>query len=192
MYIIMFDFLDNVKKNIDNNVPQLELYINIITILMLCALVYLLCLLLISYNNNEDNNKVFNYVKIIGFVMLIMFYVKNMSRINLFMRSQWVSLDNKQKKFFIILVSTILINLGIQSYRNHIFKNNSTKPLHINMLIILTGIILSSTVSKTIDSVINLRDYVRNNRKNQVYNKLNRELSYAKLNEIKMYVEKDV
>lgn len=189
-YIIMFDVLDKVKKNIDNTVPQIELYINIMITILQCVLVYFMCLLLIGYNNSESNDKVFTYIRIISIVLLLMFYFKNMSRINLFMKTQWVSLDKRQKIFLFTIIGTLLVNIGIQYYRNHVFTNNSFDTIHIYILIILTGAILSFTVAKTIDSIVNLRDYVQNNKKNQVYHKLNKELSYAKLNEIKMYIEK--
>lgn len=184
----MFDFLDNVKKNLDKSVPQLELYINIITTVLLCVMVYLMCLLLISYNNNESNDSVFHKISIIGIIMLIMFYVKNMSRINLFMKSQWVSLDKQQRSFFVITMFTLLMNIGIGYYRKRAIANDFNKSIY--MLTFLSGIILSLTVAKTVDGIMNLRDYVKNNHKNQVYSKLNKELSYAKLNEIKMYIEK--
>lgn len=186
----MFDFLDNIKKNIDKNVPQLELYINITSTFLSCVLVYLMCLLLISYNNYKSNDSVFKYVSIVSLIMLSLFYVKNMSRINLFMRSQWISLDKKQRSFFVIMVFTLLMNIGIGYYRKRAIANDFNKSIY--MLTFLSGIILSLTVAKTVDGFMNLRDYVKNNQKNQVYNKLNKELSYAKLNEIKMYIEQPV
>jgi hypothetical protein len=111
-----------------------------------------------------------------------------MSRINLFMKSQWLSLDKEQRSFFVITVFTLLMNIGIGYYRKRAIANDFNKSIY--MLTFLSGIILSLTVAKTVDGIMNLRDYVKNNHKNQMYNKLNKELSYAKLNEIKLLIEK--
>lgn len=187
---LMFDTLENIKKQITDKVSNFDLYLNICITLVLLAMCYYMTVLVASYINRDANDRAFLMTNILGIVSIVLFYVKNMSRINLFIKSQWVSLDKSQK---IILVSIILIsivNIIIRVMRNDAISSKFLNSS--NMLILLTGLILSITIARTINSVMNIKDYVKNNKKNQLYNKLNRELSVSKLNSIKASIESDI
>uniref|UniRef100_A0A6C0M0K0 Uncharacterized protein n=1 Tax=viral metagenome TaxID=1070528 RepID=A0A6C0M0K0_9ZZZZ len=174
----IINLADDIKNNVDKKIPNFEMYINLIHILLSCYMLYLLIILIISYQNNNPNQFVFLQVATIGTIMLVIFYIKNMSRINLFLKSQWASLNKAQHIIFIITILTIILNAVIANLR----KNDFIKV--VNVLIICTGIIISMTVAKIIYSIRNFYDYIKNKDSNQFYYKLNKKLSYAKLDEL--------
>jgi cytochrome bd-type quinol oxidase subunit 2 len=186
----MFDILEDIKKKITDKVSNFDLYLNICITLVLLATCYYMILLIASYVNREANDRAFKVANILGIVSLVLFYIKNMSRVNLFIKSQWVSLDKNQRIILLTFIVMFIVNFIIRTMREDAINTkflNST-----NMLIILTGLMLSITIAKTINSVVYMKDYVKNNKKNQLYYNLNRELSVSKLNTIKTSLESDI
>lgn len=183
----MFDLLDDIKKNIDDKVPRFGMYLNIINILLLSTLSFFLCILILSYQKNEANPQVFKFVGTLGATIIVLFYIKNMSRINLFMRSNWVSLTNTQKTALFVAVFGIVINLLITYFRSRAIFNNFSK--NTNILIILTGITLSITVARIIHSITTFNDYIKDKNRDQIYHQLNTKLNTSKLEEIKQTIE---
>ena len=64
----IINLADDIKNNVDKKIPNFEMYINLIHILLSCYMLYLLIILIISYQNNNPNQFVFLQVATIGTV----------------------------------------------------------------------------------------------------------------------------